>query len=184
MKTVLKEARERMQKSLDAFEHNIAMIRTGRANPGVLNRVTVSYYGAQVPLNQLATVSSPDARTLVVMPFDKSAVGAIEKAIRDSDLGFNPVNKGDSLFITVPMLTDERRRELVRTVRHLAEEARVAVRNIRRDANDELKAMQKEGLLSEDELRHGENEVQKLTDEFVQLIDARLKGKEEDILEV
>jgi ribosome recycling factor len=184
VKSVLKETRERMQKSLEAFEHNISAIRTGRANPAVLNRIHVNYYGAQTPLNQLASISSPDARTLVITPFDKSIVGEIEKAILESDLGFNPNNRGDSIFIAVPPLTDERRKELVKVVRTMAEEARVAVRNIRRDANEELKVMQKEGELTEDELRSGENEVQKLTDEFIAAIDKRVKSKEEDILAV
>ncbi len=184
MKTVLKETRERMQKSLEAFENNIGVVRTGRANPAILNRVYVDYYGASTPLNQLATVSSPDPRTLVISPFDKSAINAIEKAIRESDLGFNPNNQGDTVFITVPALNDERRRDLVKQVKHMAEEARVAVRNVRRDANDELKMMQKEHLLSEDELHTGEADVQKLTDEFVTSIEQRLKAKEDDIMAV
>jgi len=184
MKTVLKETRERMQKSLEAFENNIGVVRTGRANPAILNRVYVDYYGASTPLNQLATVSSPDPRTLVISPFDKSVINAIEKAIRESDLGFNPNNQGDTVFITVPALNDERRRDLVKQVKHMAEEARVAVRNVRRDANDELKMMQKEHLLSEDELHTGEADVQKLTDEFVTSIEQRLKAKEDDIMAV
>ncbi len=184
MNSVLKDARERMNKSLDAFEQNISTVRTGRANPAILNRVMVDYYGASTPLNQLATISSPDPRTLHIVPYDKSAVGEIERAIRDSDLGFNPSNKGDSIFISVPALNDERRKTLVRTVKNMAEEARVAVRNIRRDANDELKEMGKEGLLTEDEVRSGENSVQQLTDEYIGKIDTRLKSKEEDITEV
>ena len=184
MKTVLAEARERMQRSIEAFEQNIGAVRTGRANPAVLNRVHVDYYGSAVPLTQLATVTSPDARTLVITPFDKSAVGAIEKAILESDLGFNPNNQGDNVFITVPPLTDERRRDLVKTVHQMAEEARVAVRNIRRDANDRLKAMQKEGGISEDDLRRGDAEVQKVTDEFIAKIEQRTKTKETDILAV
>ena len=184
MKTVLKETRERMQKSLEAFEGNIGVVRTGRANPAILNRVHVDYYGASTPLNQLSTISSPDPRTLVISPFDKSAINAIEKAIRESDLGFNPNNQGDAVFINVPMLNDERRRDLVKTVKHMAEEARVAVRNIRRDANDELKMMHKESMLSEDDLHTGEQDVQKLTDEFIASIEQRLKAKEDDIMAV
>lgn len=184
MNTDQKETRERMQKSLDAFEQNIAAVRTGRANPAVLNRVSVDYYGSSTPLNQLATISSPDPRTLLIVPFDKTAVADIEKAIRESDLGFNPGNKGDSIFITVPPLNDERRRDLVKTIKNMAEEARVAIRNIRRDANDELKEMRKENLLTDDELRRGENGVQQATDEFIDKIDARVKSKEEDILAV
>jgi ribosome recycling factor len=184
MKTVIKETRERMQKSLEAFEANVAVIRTGRANPAMLHRVVVEYYGAMTPLNQLAGISSPDPRTLVVAPFDKSAIRAVEKAIIEADLGFNPNNQGDTIFITVPPLNDERRRDLVKTVKHLAEEAKVAMRNIRRDANEELREMFKEHLLTEDETRHGEGDVQKLTDEFVAAIDQRTKAKEEDILAV
>lgn len=184
MKTVIKETRERMQKSLEAFEGNIGIVRTGRANPAMLSRVMVDYYGAMTPLNQLANVSSPDPRTLLVTPFDKTAIRNIEKAILESDLGFNPNNQGDSIFITVPPLNDERRRDLVKTVKHMAEEARVAVRNIRRDANEELREMHKEHLLSDDEAHTGEAEVQKVTDEFVALIDDRTKAKEDDILAV
>lgn len=184
MKAVLSETRERMQKSLEAFETNISSVRTGRANPALLNRVQVDYYGSTMPLPQIASVSSPDARTLVVSPFDKSSSAAIEKAILESDLGFNPNNQGDSIFISVPALNDERRRDLVKTVHQLAEESKVAVRNVRRDANDELKMMQKEGDLSEDELRRGEADVQKLTDEFSHKIDERTKSKESDILAV
>ena len=184
MKTVIKETRDRMQKSIESFEHNIAAIRTGRANPAIMNRVIVDYYGAQMPLPQLATVSSPDARTLHIVPFDKSSVTTIEKAIQDSDLGFNPSNKGDSIFINVPSLTDERRRDLMKTVKNIAEEGKVAIRNIRRDSNDELKEMEKEDLINEDELETGEVEVQKATDEFVAKIDQKVKSKEEEIMAV
>ncbi len=184
MKTVLAETRERMQRSLEAFEQNIGSVRTGRANPSILNRVHVDYYGTAVPLPQIATVSSPDPRTLVITPFDKSSLQAIEKAILESDLGFNPNNQGDNIFISVPPLTDERRRDLVKTVHHMAEEARVAVRNIRRDANERLKSLQKERGLSEDDLRRAEADVQKATDEFIAKIDQRTKTKETDILAV
>lgn len=184
MKTVIKETRERMQKSLDAFEANIGVVRTGRANPAMLQRVVVDYYGATTPLHQLANISSPDPRTLLIIPFDKSVIGAVERAILEADLGFNPNNQGDTIFITVPPLNDERRRDLVKSVKVLAEESKVALRNIRRDANEELREMLKEHLLSEDEARSGETEVQKLTDEFVGLIDQRVKSKEDDILAV
>jgi ribosome recycling factor len=184
MDSVLKEARERMQKSLDAFESSVATVRTGRANPQVLNRVHVDYYGTRTPLNQLANVSSPDPRTLVITPFDKSAIQEIERAIRESDLGFNPNNQGDAVFINVPPLNDERRRDLVKSVKHMAEEAKVAIRNIRRDAKHELTEMEKANELTEDDLRLGENEIQKLTDDFSDKIDARVKSKEEDIMAV
>ncbi len=184
MKTVVKETRERMQKSLDAFEQNIGAVRTGRANPTVLNRVTVNYYGSTMPLNQVASVSSPDPRTLVVTPFDKSIIKDIEKAIQESDLGFNPNNRGDNVFISVPQLNDERRRDLMRAVKNMAEETKVALRNIRRDANDEFKEMQKENLLTEDDVRTGSGDIQKLTDDFVTRVDERVKSKEEDIMAV
>ena len=184
MKSVLKETRDRMEKSLQAFEANIATVRTGRANPAILNRVNVEYYGSSVPLTQLASISSPDPRTLLIAPFDKSATKEIERAIQESDLGFNPNNQGDAIFINVPALNDERRRDLVRTVHNMAEEARVALRNIRRDSNDQLKNMQKDNDITEDDLRRGEAEVQKLTDEFTADVDGRVKAKEEDILEV
>lgn len=184
MKTVINETRERMEKSLEAFEQNIGAVRTGRANPAILNRVMVNYYGAMMPLPQIATISSPDPRTLIITPFDKSAIGDIERAIQESDLGFNPNNQGDNVFISVPPLNDERRRDLVKTVKHMSEEARIAIRNIRRDANEELKEMQKENLLTEDDLRLGESEVQKLTDQHIQKIDDRVKNKETDIMAV
>ena len=184
MQSVLKETRERMDKSLESFEQNIGAIRTGRANPAVLNRVQVDYYGSKMPLPQVATISSPDPRTLLITPFDKSAIADIERAIQESDLGLNPNNQGDNVFITVPPLNDERRRDLVKTVKNMAEEAKVAIRNIRRDANEELKEMQKENLLTEDDLRQGEDGVQKVTDQFVKTIDERVKGKEADIMEV
>ncbi len=184
MQSVLKETRERMEKSLQAFESNIATVRTGRANPAILNRVTVEYYGSTVPLTQLASVSSPDPRTLLITPYDKSAVREIERAIQESDLGFNPNNQGEAIFISVPALNDERRRDLVRTVHTMAEEARVAIRNIRRDGNDYLKEMHKENEITEDDLRRGEADVQKLTDEFIADVDSRVKAKEADILEV
>lgn len=184
MKSVLKETRERMEKSIQAFEANIATVRTGRANPAILSRVMVDYYGSSVPLTQIASVSSPDPRTLHITPFDKSATKDIERAIQESDLGFNPNNQGEAIFINVPALNDERRRDLVRTVHTMAEEARVAVRNIRRDSNDLLKEMHKENELTEDDLRKGEADVQKLTDEFTSEIDERVKAKEADILAV
>ena len=184
MQNVLKETRERMQKSMDAFGQNVGAVRTGRANPAVLNRVNVDYYGSKMPLTQVATISSPDPRTLVITPFDKSAIADIEKAIQESDLGLNPNNQGDNVFITVPPLNDERRRDLVKSVKNMAEEAKVSLRNIRRDANEELKMMQKDNELTEDDLRQGENEVQKITDTFVSEVDKRVKDKEADIMEV
>jgi len=184
MESVLTETNERMQKSLDAFDSNIATIRTGRANPDVLSRIGVSYYGTNTPLNQLATVSSPDPRTLLITPFDKSVIQDIEKAVQESDLGFNPSNQGEAIYITVPTLNDDRRRELVRTAKNMAEEAKVAIRNIRRDSNVELKELHAENLLTEDDVRLGETEIQKLTNQFTSDIDEHLNRKENDIMEV
>lgn len=184
MNDILSDAKERMGKSLEALEQNFNIIRTGRANPAILNRVNVDYYGSMTPLPQMATISSPDPRTLVISPFDKSVMEAIEKAIRESDLGFNPNNRGDSIFISIPALNDERRRDLVKTAKTMAEEARVAIRSIRRDANDELKSMKNENLLTEDDVKVGEKKVQDLTDEFVKTIESKLKTKESDIMAV
>lgn len=184
MKSVLSETSERMEKSLESFTASLHTVRTGRANPIILNRVMVNYYGSNTPLNQLANVTSPDSRTLHITPYDKSAIDEIERAIRESDLGFNPNNQGDTIFISVPALNDERRRDLVRAVHAMAEEARIGIRNIRRDGNDMLKEMQKENEIGEDDLRRSEADVQKLTDEFTAQIDKRVKSKEEDILAV
>lgn len=184
MKIVIDDAKARMQKTLDALETNLATVRTGRANPAILSRVMVEYYGSTTPLPQLANISTPDPRTLLITPFDKSAAANIERAIQESDLGFNPNNQGDSIFVSVPALNDERRRELVRSAHNMAEEAKVGVRNIRRDAIQDLKELEKEGEMSEDELRRSEAEVQKVTDEFVTRIDERVKAKESDILAV
>lgn len=184
MKLVIDDAKARMQKTLDALETNLATVRTGRANPAILGRVMVEYYGSTTPLPQLANISTPDARTLLITPFDKSASANIERAIQEADLGFNPNNQGDSIFVAVPALNDERRRDLVKTAHNMAEESKVGVRNIRRDAITDLKAMEKDGDMSEDELRRAEADVQKLTDEFVGRIDQRVKSKETDILAV
>jgi len=184
MDATIKETKEKMEKSMEAFQNNLGTVRTGRANPAIFNRVNVDYYGSMTPLNQLATINSPDPRTLLITPFDKSAIETIEKAIQDSDLGLNPNNKGDAIFITVPALNDERRRDLVKTTKNMGEEAKVAIRSVRRDANSELKDMQKENLLTEDDLKKGEGDVQKLTDDFVNQIDEQLKRKEADIMEV
>ncbi|MDR9390395.1 MAG: ribosome recycling factor [Trueperaceae bacterium] len=184
MNDLIKDTRARMDKTYDAFEASVATVRTGRANPAVLNRVQVEYYGTRMPLDQVANVSSPDPRTLVVSPFDKSVIDEIERAIREAGLGFNPSNQGDAVYVSVPPLNDERRRELVKTVKHMAEEAKVALRNIRRDANHELGEMQKRNELTEDDVRDGEADVQKITDEVTTKIDERVKSKEADILEV
>ncbi len=182
LKELYQETRAHMQKSLEAFEHNLAGLRTGRANPALLLHLKVEYYGAMVPLNQIATVTAPDARTLVVQSWDQNALKAIEKAIRESDLGLNPANRGDALYVPIPPLTEERRKDLVRTLKHYAEEARIAVRNIRREALEKLRKGAKELHLSEDEVKRAEGEVQKITDEFIKRIDELAEKKEEEIL--
>lgn len=184
MQSILTEARERMLKSLEALETNLSTVRTGRANPAILGRVMVDYYGSSTPLPQLANITTPDPRTLLITPFDKSSSANIERAILEADLGFNPNNQGDSIFVSVPALNDERRRDLMRTAHQMAEEAKVAIRNIRRDALADLKALEKDGDISEDELRRAEADVQKVTDEFTQKVDGRVKTKEADILVV
>jgi len=179
-----KDARSRMKKSVAALQHEFGAVRTGRAHAGLLDHITVEYYGAEVPLNQTANVSVEDSRTLAVQPWDKSMVQKIEKAIRNSDLGLNPATAGTVIRVPMPPLTEERRRELVKVVRQEAENARVAVRNIRRDVNTDLKSLLKEKEITEDEERSAEQAVQKITDEAVAEIDSMLERKESDLMEV
>lgn len=179
MKTIQADAREKMGKAIEAFENNLSVLRTGRANPGILKKIVVDYYGSQVPIDQVASITTPDARTLVITPWDRGALNPIEKAIRDSDLGLNPNNKGDTIFISLPMLTEERRKELVKNAKAYAEEARVAVRNLRKHAMDEVKKV--EGL-GEDEIKRGEGDVQKITDEYIAKVDTVFQKKEQEIL--
>ncbi|WP_027480761.1 ribosome recycling factor [Deinococcus pimensis] len=179
MKSIQSDARTRMQKAIEALENNLSVLRTGRANPGILKKILVEYYGSTMPLDQVATVTTPDARTLVITPWDRGALSPIERAIRDSDLGLNPNNKGDAIFITLPALTEERRKELVKTARGYAEDGKVAVRNVRKAALEEIKKTEGVG---EDEIKRGEQDVQKLTDEFVKKVDEVLHRKEQDIL--
>ena len=178
------EARERMGKSVEATIHNLGSIRTGRANPHLLDRILVDYYGAQTPLKQLATINAPEARLLTVTPFDKSSMKSIEKSIRDSDLGLNPSNDGNIIRLTIPELTEERRRELVKQARHIGEEGRVGIRNVRRDILHDLRELKTEGEIGEDDERRAEAELQKLTDEKIAELDGFLKGKEAEIMEV
>lgn len=181
---VFRDASDRMQKSLEALKHELAKIRTGRAHPSLLEHVHVNYYGNNVPLNHAASINVTDARTLSVAPFDKNMVGEIEKAIRDSDLGLNPATAGDSIRVPLPPLTEERRKELIKVVRHEAEQARIAIRNIRRDANHTLKELTKEKEITEDDERRAEDRIQKLTDEMIGHIDELLQHKEQDLMEV
>lgn len=180
----VKEAAERMDKALTALAHEFGGVRTGRAAASILDKVSVEYYGSPTPLNQLSSVSVPEPQMLVVSPYDKSSLNAIEKAIRSADLGLNPSNDGVVIRVPFPPLTEERRKELVKLCKHYAEEARVAVRNIRRDANDHFKRQEKDHEISEDDLRRIETEVQKATDAHVAEIDEMLKRKEAEIMEV
>ena len=179
---LLADARDRMGKSIEATRHELATVRTGRASPHLLDRVQVDYYGASTPLRQLANVAASEARLLTITPYDKSAIKQIEKAILESDLGLTPSNDGNLVRLAIPELTEERRKELVKVVHGLAEEGRVAVRNIRRDCMHDLRELRKEGDVGEDEERRAEAELQKHTDARVGEIDELLKGKEEEIL--
>jgi ribosome recycling factor len=181
---LLQDAREHMEKSVDATRHKFGSVRTGRASTALLDRITVDYYGTQTPLKQLATVSAPEARLLTVQPYDKSSMKNIERAIMESDVGLTPNNDGQIIRLQVPELTEERRRELVKVVRHLAEEGRVAIRNIRRDVMHDLRELRDAGEAGSDDEHRAEEALQRLTDEKVKELDAVLKAKEEEILEV
>jgi ribosome recycling factor len=181
---LLDDAKRRMAKSVDATKHEFATVRTGRASAALLDRVAVDYYGAKTPLNQLASISVPEARMLVVTPFDRSTMKEIERAIMESDLGITPSNDGKIIRLPIPTLTEERRRDLVKVVRHIAEDGKVAVRNVRRDALHHTKEFERNGDAGADDVRRAEEQVQKLTDDHVAQIDAALKNKEAEILEV
>ncbi|MFO1379998.1 MAG: ribosome recycling factor [Chitinivorax sp.] len=181
---VKKNAEAKMQRSLEALKTDLGKVRTGRAHTGLLDHVTVDYYGSPTPVNQVANLSLADARTITVMPFEKKMAGAIEKAIRDSDLGLNPATVGDVIRVPMPALTEERRKDLTKVVRSEAEGARVAVRNIRRDANEQLKKGIKDKLISEDEERRAQDDIQKLTDKYIAEIDKALAAKETDLMAV
>jgi ribosome recycling factor len=181
---VINDAEKRMAKGIDALNRELAKLRAGRANPALLDRITVEYYGAETALNQLATISVPEARLLVVQPFDKTSISDIERAILKSDLGLTPSNDGVVIRIAIPALTEERRKDLVKLVKKSAEEAKVAIRNVRRDANDDLKKLQKDGEMTEDELRRSTDVVQKLTDKTIVKVDEVAETKEKEIMEV
>ena len=175
---------QKMQQSLESFKQSLTKIRTGRANPGLLDTVQVDYYGAMVPISQVANVSLLDARTISVSPWEKGMGAKIEKAIRDSDLGLNPATQGDLIRVPMPAMTEERRKELTKIVRGEGEHAKVAIRNLRRDANDGVKKLVKEKLASEDDERRAHDEVQKSTDRFIADVDKLVAGKEQDIMAV
>jgi len=181
---LLADARERMVKRVEATTHEFATVRTGRASPALLDRVSVEYYGAQTPLKQLATVNAPEARLLTVQPFDQSSIPAVEKAIMQADLGLTPSNDGRIIRLSVPELNEERRREMVKLLRSIAEEGRVAIRNVRRDVMQDLKELKDEGEVGADDEHRGELELQKLTDARMTDLENTLKAKEAEILEV
>jgi ribosome recycling factor len=181
---LLDDARERMYKSVESTRNELATVRTGRASPHLLDRIEVDYYGTGTPLQQLAQIATSDARLLTVTPYDKSSIGAIEKAVMESDLGLTPNNDGNVIRLQIPELTEDRRKELVKVVHGVAEEGRVAVRNIRRDCMHDLRELKKEGEAGSDEEHRAEVELQKATDGAIKEIDGLLKGKEDEILEV
>ena len=184
MQEVLKDAEERMKKALASLDKEFSRLRTGRATTSLLDGVRVDYYGTATPLDQIASVSTPDSRTITIQPWDRKAFNDVEKAILKSDLGLTPVNDGKIIRISIPPLTEDRRKDLAKVAKKYAEEAKVACRNVRRDANDSFKKKQKDNSLSEDDARKGENEVQKLTDSFVAKIDQSLAKKEKEIMEI
>jgi len=181
---VKKTAEQKMVKSVDALKVNLGKVRTGRAHPGILDHIQVDYYGSPTPMTQVASVTLIDARTIGVTPWEKKMAGVIEKAIRDSDLGLNPSTTGDLVRVPMPSLTEERRRDLIKVVRGEAEDAKIAVRNVRRDANAELKALLKDKKVAEDDERRGQDDVQKLTDRFIAEIDKVFQVKEAELLAV
>ena len=181
---IKKSAEHKMQKTVETLRVDLGKVRTGRAHTGLLDHIHVDYYGAPMPINQCANVTLADARTIAVQPWEKKMVQAIEKAIRESSLGLNPSSQGDLLRVPMPPLTEERRKELIKVVRHEAENARIAVRNVRRDANEHLKRLLKEHSVAEDAERHAQTDVQKLTDRFIAEIDKVLAAKEADLMAI
>ncbi len=184
LKEIYSEAEERMGKSIDVLKKEFASIRAGRANPAILDKIRVDYYGVPTPINQMANISVPEPRLLLVQPWDKSVIGNIERAILKSDLGLNPNNDGSVIRISIPQLTEERRKDLVKMVKKKSEDFRVEMRNIRRDANDQIKMFEKEGEISEDDARKGTEKIQELTDKYVEKINQILENKEMEIMEV
>ena len=184
MEQHIKDCSNRMQKSIDSLEKDFSRLRTGRASTALVDNIRVEYYGTPTPLNQVASVSIPDSRTISISPWDRNAFSNIEKAIMKSDLGLTPVNDGKSIRINIPPLTEERRKELVKMAKKYTEDAKVAIRNVRRDVNDALKKMQNSKEISEDELHKAQDDVQKTTDSFVKKADAVLAEKEKEIMEI
>ncbi len=181
---IFKETKAKMEKTVAAIKQELAKIRTGRAHPSLMDHIKVSYYGSEVPLSQVANVNVEDSRTLAIVPWEKDMVPVIEKAIMESDLGINPMTAGTVIRVPLPSLTEERRRELVKVAKHEAEQGRIAIRNIRREANAELKEALKEKLISEDDERKAEEKIQQLTDQYIKKIDQLLAEKEQDLLAI
>ncbi len=180
----LLEAEEKMEKAVTVAKDDFSTIRTGRANPAMFNRVVVDYYGALTPVNQLASFQTPEARMMIISPYDKGSLVGIEKAIRDSDLGVNPTNDGSIIRVVLPQLTEERRKEYIKVARHKAEDARVSIRNVRRHAKDSLDRLARDGEVGEDDVARAEKELEKVTARYVQQVDEILKHKEAELLEV
>jgi len=181
---VKKSTEQKMQKSVETLKHDLAKVRTGRAHTGLLDHIHVDYYGTMMPINQVANVTLADPRTIGVQPFEKKLIGAVEKAIRESDLGLNPATSGDLIRVPMPALTEERRKDLTKVVHKDAEAAKIAVRNVRRDANEQLKKLLKDKACSEDDERHAQTDIQKLTDRYIAEIDKLLHAKEADLMAV
>lgn len=184
MDTLIKHAEEKMKRTVDAVAGDFSTVRTGRATPALLDRVRVDYYGQEMPINQLATISIPESRLIVIQPWDKSVISAVEKAILTSDLNLTPNSDGTIIRLAIPALTEERRGELTKLVHKMAEDGRIAIRNVRRDTNSAIDAMEKKESLSEDEVRRGKQEVQDLTDRYIRKIDEAAEAKTEEIMEV
>ena len=183
-KEIINQCEQKMQKSIEALKKDFATIRTGKANPAILNGITVEYYGSPMPINQIASVSAPEPQMILIKPYDKSILKAIEKAIQTSELGFNPQNDGDVVRIPIPALTEQTRKDLVKQAKKIAEENKVAIRNIRRDGMDQLKKLEKDSLISEDELKRRSDDLQKVTDKYIETIDKSAAEKEKDIMSI
>ena len=184
MKEILNNAKARMEKTLGVLSSDFASIRAGRANPAVLDRITVDYYGTQTPINQMAAISVSDARVLVIQPWDKTSLKAIEKAIQASDLGINPANDGSVIRLTFPIPSEERRKELCKEIRKLGEDSKIAVRAIRLDSNDKIKSLKKDGEVTEDDVKKFDKDIQNLTDKYISMVDSAVSDKEREILSI
>ena len=184
IKDIEKNIQEKIEKTLTVLKHELSTLKAGRANPSLLDRISVEYYGAATPLNQLANIAAPEPRVLTISPWDAKSIPLIEKAILKSDLGINPSNDGKMIRLVIPQLTEERRKDLVKVVKKLGEESKVAIRNIRRDANEHLKKLKKDGEITEDNLKKSEENIQKITDKFIKEADKAVEVKEKEILEV